>query len=128
MTPIRTLFASAAFLMAVAAAGSALAAPFCVVVAGRADCRYSDPQLCQTRAIAQRGDCLANPNPTRKSYRVPLQPSSYGSGVYSLNFAGHAPYCLVSPTAQSCTFYAEDACGIQAQREGGTCILNPTLR
>ena len=51
----------AAILPLVLTAAQALAAPFCVVSDGGADCLYVDMASCQRDAAQRRGTCIAKP-------------------------------------------------------------------
>lgn len=95
-------------------AGSAAAAPFCVVTSYGQNCYYYDMPSCERAAAQQRGACVVQDERRESStYEPPRQSSG-------------APFCVVTGYGSQCHYYDAPSCQRAAQTARGACVVNPS--
>lgn len=98
-----------AFLVALAFAGKALAAPFCVVASFGTQCYYYDAESCQRAAASARGACVINQEEAQQRPATPVG----------------APFCVYASYGTQCYYYDAPSCQRAAEAARGACVVNP---
>lgn len=102
------------------AAGSAVAAPFCVVTSYGDQCYYYDYPSCQRAAERARSTCVAQGNEQNNSDAQPPR-SNYAPPQR----ASGPPFCVVTSYGNQCYYYDAPSCQRAAQSARGACVVNP---